>query len=66
MIDRTVPRAALPWPRVTLVRCAIRAPDDLGYGIFYGVSNNTWRFWCLDDARASLDYVPEDDAELWR
>ena len=51
---------------VRIVRCAIRAPDDLDYGIFYGVSNNTWRFWCLDDARESLDYVPEDDAELWR
>ncbi|HET8651949.1 MAG TPA: NAD(P)-dependent oxidoreductase [Gaiellaceae bacterium] len=51
---------------VRLVRCAIQAPDDLAYGIFYGVSNNAWRFWGLDDARESLGYVPEDDAELWR
>jgi uronate dehydrogenase len=51
---------------VRLVRCAIQAPDDLGYGIFYGVSNNTWRFWALDDARESLGYESEDDAELWR
>jgi nucleoside-diphosphate-sugar epimerase len=51
---------------VRLVRCAIQAPADLGYGVFYGVSNNTWRFWCLDDARDFLGYMPEDDAELWR
>jgi nucleoside-diphosphate-sugar epimerase len=51
---------------VRLVRCAIQAPDDVGYGIFYGASNNTWRFWSLTDARESLGYEPEDDAELWR
>lgn len=51
---------------VRLVRCAIQAPDDVGYGIFYGVSNNTWRFWSLTDARELLGYEPEDDAELWR
>jgi nucleoside-diphosphate-sugar epimerase len=51
---------------VRLVRCAIEAPDEIGYGIFYGVSNNTWRFWSLTDARESLGYEPDDDAELWR
>ena len=51
---------------VRLVRAAIEAPEDLRYGVFYGVSNNTWRFWDLDAARESLGYVPEDDAERWR
>jgi uronate dehydrogenase len=51
---------------VRLFRSAIEVPQDLGYGIFYGVSNNTWRFWNLEDARESLGYVPEDDAERWR
>jgi uronate dehydrogenase len=51
---------------VRLFRCAIQAPEDLGYGVFYGVSNNAWRFWNLDDARESLGYAPEDDAERWR
>jgi nucleoside-diphosphate-sugar epimerase len=51
---------------VRLVRAAIQAPDNLSYGVFYGVSNNTWRFWDLEAARESLGYVPEDDAERWR
>ncbi|MGH3141962.1 MAG: NAD-dependent epimerase/dehydratase family protein, partial [Gaiellales bacterium] len=51
---------------VRLFRCAIQASEDLHYGIFYGVSNNAWRFWNLDDARESLGYAPEDDAERWR
>ena len=46
-------------------RC-IEAPTGLSYGIFYGVSNNTWRFWDIDDSRKAVGYQPEDDAEQWR
>ena len=50
---------------VRLVRAAIEAPSDVRYAIVYGVSNNTWRFWDLESARA-IGYVPLDDAEAWR
>lgn len=40
--------------------------DDLGFEIFYGVSNNTWRFWDIEHARARVGYDPQDDAETWR
>jgi uronate dehydrogenase len=51
---------------VRLVRAAIEAPETVRFAIVYGVSNNTWRFWDLDEARETLGYVPEDDAEAWR
>jgi uronate dehydrogenase len=51
---------------VRLVRSAIEAPESVRFAVVYGVSNNTWRFWDLDEARETLGYVPEDDAESWR
>lgn len=38
----------------------------LGFEIFYGVSNNTWRFWDIEHAREVVGYEPQDDAESWR
>jgi nucleoside-diphosphate-sugar epimerase len=49
-----------------LVDCAIRAPADLGFGIYYGVSNNTWRFWDIAEAGEAIGYVPRDNAEQFR
>jgi uronate dehydrogenase len=49
-----------------LARCCIEAPLDLTFGIFYGVSANTWRIWDVDDARRAIGYEPRDDAEAWR
>lgn len=51
---------------VRLVGCCIRAPEDVSFGIFYGVSNNTWRFWDIADAHEQVGYEPKDDAEAWR
>ncbi len=51
---------------IRLVRSAIEAPDELRFGVYYGVSANTWRFWDIDDAREDLGYAPQDDAESWR
>jgi nucleoside-diphosphate-sugar epimerase len=51
---------------VGLVDRCIRAPDDVSFGIFYGVSDNTWRFWDIADAREQIGYEPHDDAERWR
>jgi nucleoside-diphosphate-sugar epimerase len=49
-----------------LVRCCLEAPESVRFGIFYGVSANTWRFWDIDDAREAIGYTPQDDAERWR
>ena len=48
-----------------LVRLCLEA-RDLGFEIFYGVSDNTWRFWDIEHARKRVGYAPEDDAESWR
>lgn len=49
-----------------LVRCCMEAPRELSYGVYYGVSANTWRIWDLEDARAAVGFDPRDDAEQWR
>ena len=49
-----------------LVRACIEAPEDVQYGVFYGVSANTWRFWDIGEARERVGYEPRDNAESWR
>ena len=51
---------------VHLFHCAIEAPSNLTFAIFYGVSNNTWRFWDISDAQRLIGYRPEDNMEDWR
>jgi nucleoside-diphosphate-sugar epimerase len=55
-----------PADLVRLVVCALEAPASLRFGIYYGVSANTWRIWDVSDARAELGYEPQDDAERFR
>ncbi|NQW19717.1 MAG: NAD(P)-dependent oxidoreductase [Chloroflexi bacterium] len=40
--------------------------QPLGFEIFYGVSDNTWRFWDTDYAKKVIGYAPLDNAEDWR
>jgi nucleoside-diphosphate-sugar epimerase len=49
-----------------LVDAALTAPDDLRFGVYYGVSRNTWRFWDIARAGEELGYHPRDDAEAFR
>jgi nucleoside-diphosphate-sugar epimerase len=51
---------------VRLVGCALRAPLDRGFGLYYGVSANTWRFWDIANAAEELGFEPQDDAERFR
>lgn len=51
---------------VRLVRGCVDAPDSLRFAIFYGVSDNTWRFWDISNSRELAGYEPQDDAERWR
>ncbi len=50
----------------TLVRCCVEADASLRFGVYFGVSANTWRIWDLEPAREELGYQPVDDAEQWR
>lgn len=49
-----------------LVECALRAPAELRYGVYYGVSANTWRFWDIANAADEIGFDPQDDAERFR
>jgi nucleoside-diphosphate-sugar epimerase len=51
---------------VRLVGCALLAPLELRYGVYYGVSANTWRFWDIANAAEDLGYEAQDDAERFR
>tara|TARA_B100001123_G_scaffold416662_1_gene518501 strand:- start:900 stop:1700 length:801 start_codon:yes stop_codon:yes gene_type:complete len=51
---------------VRLVKSCIEAPIAKRFGIYYGVSNNKWRFWDLSNSHSELGYSPKDNAELWR
>lgn len=51
---------------VHLVDCCLRAPADVRFAVFYGVSCNAWRFWEIADALEAIGYRPRDDAEAWR
>jgi nucleoside-diphosphate-sugar epimerase len=51
---------------VELVRCCLEAPEELLFGIYYGVSANTWRFWDIENGESELGFNSQDDAERWR
>jgi nucleoside-diphosphate-sugar epimerase len=51
---------------VSLLRCCVVAPDDVRFGIVYGVSRNMWRLWDVDAARELVGFEPVDDAEAYR
>jgi nucleoside-diphosphate-sugar epimerase len=38
---------------------------DVRFGIFYGISRNTRRYWDITSAQEVLGYQPEDDAEAF-
>ena len=39
------------------------AADSIKFDIFYGVSNNKWRFWDISHAKDIIGYDPDDNAE---
>lgn len=49
-----------------LVRRCIEAPKDLSFGVYFGVSANTWRIWDLTNVMRTIGYEPQDNAEQWR
>lgn len=51
---------------IQLIEKSIHAPLNVKYEIFYGVSNNSWRFWDIKDSETKIGYIPNDNAEKWR
>ncbi len=51
---------------VNLILKCIGAPSELKFGIYYGVSNNKWRFWDIENASVDLGYIPQCNAEDYR
>ena len=50
----------------SLVTSALEAPPVLRFGVYYGVSDNTWRFWDVSRAHDELGFEPRDNAEHFR
>jgi NAD+ dependent glucose-6-phosphate dehydrogenase len=48
---------------VQLVERSIEAPASVRFDIFYGVSNNRWRWVDLEHPRLAIGYIPRDSAE---
>jgi hypothetical protein len=38
---------------------------EVKFAVYYGVSNNSKRFWDITDAEREIDYRPESDASLY-
>ena len=51
---------------VHLVERCIEAPATVAFGIYYGVSRNTWRFWDIANAEREIGYRPTGNAEDFR
>lgn len=48
---------------VALTECCINAPEGVRFDIFYGMSDNRWRWVDLAHAREIVGYAPRDRAE---
>ena len=40
--------------------------ENLNFEIFYGVSNNKWRFWDIENSYNKISYEPVENAENYR
>lgn len=49
-----------------LVSACIEAEDKVKFGIYYGVSNNKWRFWDIKNSFEEINFVPSNNAENFR
>jgi nucleoside-diphosphate-sugar epimerase len=48
---------------VQIIGQCVEADEKLQFGIFYGMSNNDYRWVDIEDARKKIGYVPQDRAE---
>lgn len=47
---------------VEITECCVNAPDKIRYDVFYGMSDNTYRWVDIEDARERIGYIPKDRA----
>lgn len=47
---------------VRLIDSCIDAPEAVGFAIVYGMSDNTYGIWDMEDGRKIVGYEPNDDA----
>ncbi len=40
--------------------------ENIGFNIFYGVSDNKWKIWDISDQQKILDFHPQSNAEIFR
>ena len=50
---------------VTLVQKSLNT-KNINFDIFYGVSNNSWRYWDISHSSKILGYIPKYNAEEYR
>ena len=48
--------------RVSLIGCSIDAPESVGFAIVYGISDNTYGIWDMEEGRKIIGFEPEDNA----
>jgi galactose mutarotase-like enzyme len=60
--DRLYKTWLSPRDLAQLIQLSIEK-EDLGFQIFYGVSNNTQRFWDISNAQKLLGYNPQDNID---
>jgi nucleoside-diphosphate-sugar epimerase len=51
---------------IQLVDRSLAAPASLEFAVLYGVSENMWRIWDIEEARRAIGFEPDDNAEQWR
>jgi len=49
---------------VRLIDSCIDAPESVGFAIVYGMSDNTYGIWDMEDGRKIVGYEPNDDAGI--
>jgi GDP-D-mannose dehydratase len=49
----------------TLIEACLEV-ENVNFDIFYGVSENTWRFWDIEHPKEILGWIPREDAETFR
>ena len=49
-----------------LVERCVMAPDTLRSATYFGVSNNTWKFWDITNAQNQVGFNPQDNMETYR
>lgn len=63
--DRTLKTWCSPRDLAQLVQKSLDH-ENLGFQIFYGVSNNTHGIWDIENARQLINYQPQDNAALMK